>query len=148
MDGIDSYMTTDMARSEGSAGEISSTNELDVPALPLNDMAIPPLDPVETAQLTHEAEVLDRVVTLRSPEHTSGWTATRKDGIETFVSHDGLQYVRANAGEEADVIIAFTRIPGLLPLRLVRADQSTKVKRAARKKRREERELRKRGYDV
>lgn len=130
MDGIDSYMTTNG------------------PRIALNNVGIPPLDAVETAQMAHEAEVIDRVVTLQSPAHTSGWTVSRKDGIETFTSNDGVQYVRANAGEEADVIVTFTRIAGMFPLRLVRADQSTAVKRAARKKRREEREMRKRGYDV
>jgi hypothetical protein len=85
---------------------------------------------------------------LESPRDTKGWTVARKDGIETFTATDGNAYVRAAAGEEADVIVNFTRIPGMTPMRLVRADESSTVRRAERKRRREERELRKRGYDV
>jgi hypothetical protein len=85
---------------------------------------------------------------LESPRDTKGWTATRKDGIETFTALDGSAYVRAAPGEEADVIVNFTRIPGMIPMRLVRAGESSTVRRAEKKKRREERELRKRGYDA
>ena len=85
---------------------------------------------------------------LVSPNDTVGWTAQWKDGIETFTAPDGTAYVRTRNDEEADLIVTFPRTRGMTDMRLVRADQSTTVARAARKKRREERELRKRGYDV
>lgn len=85
---------------------------------------------------------------IASPEGTKGWTHARKDGIETFTATDGTAYVRARPDEEADVIVSFSRIRGMTPMRLVRSDQSTTVRRAARKARREAAELRKRGYDV
>lgn len=79
---------------------------------------------------------------------TKGWTVARKDGIETFTATDGIAYVRARPDEDADVIVRFTRIPGMTDMRLVRSDESSTVKRAARKRRRENAELRRRGYDV
>lgn len=83
-----------------------------------------------------------------SPEDTKGWRAARVDGTETFTTPEGDAYVRARTGEAADVIVSFTRTLGLTPMRLVASAESQTVKAAARKKRREERELRKRGYDV
>lgn len=85
---------------------------------------------------------------ITSGPQTTGWWTARKDGIETFTAPDNVVYVRARPDEDADVIVRFTRIPGMTPMRLVRADESSTVKRAERKKRRELRELRKRGYDV
>lgn len=77
-----------------------------------------------------------------------GWTPSRKDGIETFTSPGGELYVRARPDEDADVIVSFPNTRGLSPLHLVLAGESATVKRAERKKRRELRELRRRGYDV
>lgn len=85
---------------------------------------------------------------VTSPDDTTGWLTERVDGIETFTATDGEKFVRARAAEAADVIVVFTRTPGLSPLRLVSTESSQAVKAAARKKRREERELRKRGYTV
>jgi len=103
--------------------------------------------PPETA-LDFAADALDGPAQIESPEGTRGWTHARKDGIETFTAPDATVYVRARSEEEADVIVSFTRIRGMTPMRLVRADASTTVKRAERKARREKRELQRRGYDV
>lgn len=85
---------------------------------------------------------------LTSPLETHGWRVERRDGIETFLAPDDTAYVRARVGEDADVIVSFLRIPGISDLLLVEASESATVKRAARKRRREQRALRARGYDV
>lgn len=85
---------------------------------------------------------------LNSPVDTVGWRATRVDGIETFTAPNGQAYVRARPDEDADVIVTFKRILGMTDLRLIDRSESATVKRAARKKRREDAELRRRGYDV
>lgn len=86
---------------------------------------------------------------LTSPVDTVGWRAARSaDGIETFTAPNGQSYVRARPDEDADVIVSFTRTRGMSDMRLVLAGESATVRRAEKKKRREERELRKRGYDV
>ena len=92
--------------------------------------------------------VPDEALTLQSPIDTKGWTVKRQDGIETFVNTHGTEFVRARPDEDADVIVVFTRTRGMTPLRLIERGESATVRRAERKKRREERELRKRGYDV
>lgn len=127
MDGIDSYMSTDGARE------------------PEPTLAEAAMQAVET----HEIRVGEAVVRrIGSPQDTSGWRVERRDGIETFIAPDDVPYVRARLGEDADVIVSFTRIPGMMDMALVEASESATVKRAARKKRREQAELRKRGYDV
>lgn len=107
----------------------------------------------QTMIVAPPAEVVETiggpVIVLESPRDTSGWLVARKDGIETFTRPgDDFGYVRARPDEEADLIVNFTRIPGMTSMRLVRSDESSTVRRAERKRRREERELRKRGYDV
>jgi len=106
---------------------------------------VPPATFVDVSQIVIDA---DETRFIESGPATKGWWTARKDGIETFTAPDGIAYVRARPDEDADVIVNFTRIPGMTPMRLVRADESSTVKRAARKKRRENAELRKRGYDV
>lgn len=85
---------------------------------------------------------------IQSGDATREWKTSRQDGIETFTRPDGRAYVRCGPAEEADVLIHFDRIPGMTPMRLIERGDSAKVRRAERKKRREERELRRRGYDV
>lgn len=97
---------------------------------------------------TGETITVPAALFIESGEATKGWTATRKDGIETFTTPDNITYVRARPDEGADVIVGFARLRGMTPLRLVLASESATVKRAERRKRRELRELRKRGYDV
>lgn len=99
--------------------------------------------------VAHEIEAGAATATnLSSPLETHGWRVERRDGIETFIAPDDTDYVRARPDEDADVIVHFTRIPGITDMRLVEASESATVKRAARKKRREQRALRARGYDV
>lgn len=107
--------------------------------------SLSPGAPEQAAEVIEDAAGPQQLV---SPRDMKGWTAARKDGIETFTAPDGFVYVRARTGEDADVIVSFTRTPGLGPMRLVLADESISVKSAARKRRRDERELRNRGYDV
>jgi hypothetical protein len=124
------------------------TPEQMVAAAGLEPAAAMPTPDIALAGAAIMAAEVDETPVLVSPKDTVGWRAARKDGIETFTSPDNIDYVRTRSDEEADLIITFPRTRGMTDMRLVRADQSTTVARAARKKRREERELRKRGYDV
>ena len=102
------------------------------------------VQPTEPAQ----DSPLDGDVAAIQVEGGKGWTPSRKDGIETFIAPDGDAFVRCGPNEEADVVVSFPKTRGLAPMRLIAVGESAKVRRAARKKRREERELRRRGYDV
>lgn len=85
---------------------------------------------------------------LESPRDTKAWTVSRQDGIETFLSPDNKEYVRAQRDEEPDLIVHFTRLTGMTAMRLVLSEFSYTVKAQNRKARRERRELRARGYDA
>lgn len=93
------------------------------------------------------AEAAD-IEVVECPAETGGWQVYRAESIEYFETPAGLVYVRARLNEEPDLIVRFTRITPMPPLRLVLASGSINVRRAERKARREKRELRARGYDV
>ena len=91
-----------------------------VPLEPTGDEPLAQIDAVvDPLSLTEEAATLY----IESGLATKPWTATRKDGIETFTSTDNIDYVRARPDEDADVIVGFARLRGMTPLRLVRADE-------------------------
>ena len=71
--------------------------------------------------------------------------AHREHGLEIFTAESGEQYVRAQAGEEPDVVYT-PRTRGLAPIRLMRRENSRTLRLLERRLRREERELAKRGY--
>ena len=74
-----------------------------------------------------------------------GWTSVREDGIELFISPDGVRYTRARSDETPAIVIQM-RTCGVPPLMLVRADGSSTVRRVERKLKRERRERKARGY--
>lgn len=74
------------------------------------------------------------------------WSSRRVGDIEVFTTPQGEQYTRCSAAEEPSVVIHFTRIPGLPSLRLRRLGESTIMRRAAKRARKAQRELSKRGY--
>lgn len=78
---------------------------------------------------------------------SKGWAISRHLGIEVFTSPSGTEYVRAIKAEPADAIIQ-PKTRGLSEIRLRLAAESTTIKKAERKDRKEKRELRARGYDV
>lgn len=99
------------------------------------------------AEVFEGLPVVERIV-LNSPVDTRDWTVSRQDGIETFLSPDNKEYVRAQKDEEPDLIVHFTRLTGMTAMRLVLSEFSYTVKAQNRKARRERRELRARGYDA
>jgi hypothetical protein len=84
--------------------------------------------------------------TLRCPEDTGGWVLTKVAGQEAWTDELGVTWVRASESETPEIVVVFTRHPGLQPRGLVRADASRSVRRAQRKARREARALKVRGY--
>lgn len=114
----------------------------------VQEMIERPIVAINPVQDVEAVVVPDETLTLQSPIDTKGWVVTRQDGIETFTNPHGTAFARARPDEDADVIVVFTRTRGMTPLRLIERGESATVRRAERKKRRENAELRKRGYDV
>lgn len=151
IDGVDSYLATD--------GPVTAPPDYTGPC-PL----VAPLKIEESDNVPCDAPVFDdaiaqqtmivpeprKIEQFESPRDTPGWVRGREDGIETFTGPDGRVWTRAQTGEPEDAIVTFTgpRSRGMTPMRLVLAEFSYALKGAATRKRREERELRKRGYDV
>ena len=78
---------------------------------------------------------------LESPRDTRGWTTSWRNDDEIFTTVEGVEYVRVDNRQPADVEIAFPRLK-TPPLRLRLYEKSA----AARRERREAREMKKRGY--
>lgn len=89
-----------------------------------------------------------RVLELTSPRDTKHWTPSRVSGIEHFTAPNGLEYVRCAPNEAPDVVVSFARTPGLAAMHLRLAEQSRVVRRIERRQRKQNRELKRRGYDV
>lgn len=84
---------------------------------------------------------------LKSPDDTREWKHIRTPaGLEGYTDPHGVTYVTARADESPEVRVIFTRTPSLPDLLLVRTDNSLRERATAKRRRRAQRELTKRGY--
>ena len=83
---------------------------------------------------------------LKSPDDTRAWKPITVAGNPAYVDPQGVTWVRARDDEQPQLVIVFTRVPGMRPLPLVPASTSGTVARSERKARRQQRELARRGY--
>ena len=82
--------------------------------------------------------------TISAPDDTRNWTPVQVGSLEGWKDPNGVTWVRARADETPELRVTMKTL-GLAPMLLVRAEESMSVTREARKARREERELTKRG---
>lgn len=79
---------------------------------------------------------------------TRAWKRERAHGVETYRDPAGTVWVPVIEGEPAEIVVVFTKIPGLPPARYARAENSWRLRGAEKRARRKQRELRRRGYDA
>ncbi len=81
---------------------------------------------------------------LKCPEQTKGWVSSTRHDLEIFTTPVGLEYTRCSPSETADIVVEFTKIAGLEPVSLKLIAGSKLVKRAVKKQRKLDKQLRQR----
>ena len=79
--------------------------------------------------------------TFRSPEDTRTWKLTRRANADAFVLPDGRVFTGVERGEPPEAVVVFTKIRGLAPAGLVRADRAMTIKKAETRERRKQRAI-------